>query len=157
RQTVCHLHEPQTCGGFRRLGNAETGRLGAGTLVADHCLEDGELKSPANQRSSRTRGRRWTGDLGVRALFRGSRRGNRNSAGPYDQIRLDGYGARIPVRLVVQPAQQRFGSYNTHLPKGLAYCGERRVLESRALNVVETDDGNVLWYTLAGLPKGADG
>jgi predicted secreted hydrolase len=47
------------------------------------------------------------------------------------------------------PAEQRFCGDHAHFPQRLPHRGQRRILERRALNIIEPDDRHVFRYSLA--------
>ncbi len=54
-------------------------------------------------------------------------------------------------------AQESFGGRSPHYAERLAHGGQRWILIGCALNVIKTDDGNVLWHTQPGLAKRTNG
>jgi len=52
--------------------------------------------------------------------------------------------------------QEDFGSGPAHFAQGLANGGQGGILEGGALNVVESDDGDIFGNVASGLVQGAD-
>ncbi len=76
-----------------------------------------------------------------------------------NQFRLHEYAFGISRRLRrrIDAAQDRFRSEDSHLAQRLAHGRQRRILERRALNIVEAHHGNIFRHAAARLSQSAYG